>query len=88
VAAIARTNPDGDRPGEPPPDGREGVDRLTADATRIAPNRRKARMWRQSARARARVQPNMRISRVSKIASGSVSKGVIGSESTTRERFE
>jgi RNA polymerase sigma factor (sigma-70 family) len=41
----------------------------------------------QRARRRARLRPNMRISRVSKIATGSVSKGVIGSASrmTTSE---
>ena len=35
-------------------------------------------MWRQRARRRTRLRPNMRISRVSQIASGCVSKGVIG----------
>lgn len=36
-------------------------------------------MWRQRARRRTRLRPNMPISRVSQIASGCVSKGVIGS---------
>jgi hypothetical protein len=36
-------------------------------------------MWRPRARLRTRLRPNMRISHVSQIAPGCVSKGVIGS---------